>query len=53
MELDPSQLILQEEEVENVKWYTKEEISDLIINNQFREGNIEPYKKILEYIKNM
>ena len=50
MELDPSKLILQTEEVESVKWYTKEEISEFIKNNEFREGNIKPYEKVLEYI---
>ena len=51
MELDPSNLTLQTEEVESVKWYTKDEISEFIKQNEFREGNIKPYEKILEYIK--
>ena len=51
MELDPSNLTLQTEEVESVKWYTKDEISELIKSNEFREGNIKPYEKVLEYLK--
>ena len=51
MELDPSKLILQIEEVESVKWYTQDEISAFIENGEFREGNIKPYQKVLEYIK--
>ncbi len=49
MELDPNKLLLQTEEVESVRWYTKEEISRFIETNEFREGNIHPYKKLLEY----
>ena len=52
MELDPKKLTLQLEEVESVKWYTKEEIAELIKNNEFREGNIKPYEMVLDYIKN-
>ena len=52
MELDPNKLTLQLEEVESVKWYTKEEIAELIKNNEFREGNIKPYEMVLDYIKN-
>ena len=48
MELDLNELTLQEEEVESVNWYTKEEISEFIKNNEFRESNIKPYEKILE-----
>ena len=51
MELNPSNLTLQTEEVESVKWYTKDEISEFIKSNEFREGNIKPYEKVLEYLK--
>ena len=50
MELDPSKLTLQEEEVESIAWYTKEEIANFIATNEFREGNIKPYEKVLETI---
>ena len=49
-ELNINELILQEEEVESVNWYTTEEIKEFIKNNEFREGNIEPYNKVLEYL---
>ena len=50
MELDINKLILQKEEVESVGWYTKDEISKFIANNEFRESNIKPYEKVLTYI---
>ena len=50
MYLDINKLTLQEEEVESVGWYTKEDISRFIETNEFREGNIEPYAKVLEFI---
>ena len=50
-DLDINSLVLQKEEVEYVRWFTKEEIDNLILNNEFREGNIEPYKKVIDYIK--
>ncbi len=51
MDLNINDLILQEEEVESVNWYTLDEISDFIKNKEFRESNIKPYEKILKYIK--
>jgi len=42
-------LILQEEEVESVDWYSVDEIKKLISNNQFRKGNIEPFEKVLTW----
>lgn len=44
-------LKLQEEEVESVNWFTKEEIETLIENNQFRKSNIEPFNKVIQYKK--
>ena len=52
MEIDPNELTLQTEEVESVKWYTQDEISKFIENGDFREGNIKPYQKVLEYLTN-
>lgn len=40
-------LTLQTEEVESINWYSKDEISELIEKNEFREGNIKPYEKVL------
>jgi 8-oxo-dGTP pyrophosphatase MutT (NUDIX family) len=46
-----SELNLQEEEVESVNWFSKEEIENIIENNQFRKSNIEAFNKIMEYKK--
>ena len=46
-----SELNLQKEEVESVNWFSKEEIENLIKNNQFRKSNIEAFNKIMEYKK--
>lgn len=43
-----NELILQKEEVEFVKWLSIDEINNLIKNNKFRKGNIEPFKYIIE-----
>lgn len=43
-DIDINDITIQEDEVEYVEWLDKETIQELIINNQFREGNIEGYK---------
>ena len=43
------ELVLQEEEVESIDWYSIDEIKTLISNNQLRKGNIEPFEKILTW----
>lgn len=48
--VDIESLVLQESEVEYVKWYSIDEIYEFIRNNEFREANIEPFNRILEYI---
>ena len=48
--VDIDSLVLQEDEVESVRWYTKEEILDLIKNNNFREGNVKPFFDVLKYL---
>ena len=50
MDVDINNLILQEEEVESVNWYSKEQIFDLIEKNEFREGNIEAFKRVVAYL---
>ena len=50
-DIDISKIILQEEEVESINWYTKEEIENFINNNELRKSNIKPYRRVLEYIK--
>ena len=48
--IDIDKLKLQEEEVDYVKWYSIEQINKFIEENNFRKGNIEPYKIILNYL---
>lgn len=50
--VDISDITLQKEEVESVKWYTVDEINDLIISNKLRKGNIFAFKMILDYLNN-
>ena len=51
-DIDISSLTIQKEEVDYVSWYTIDEIKEFINKKEFREGNIEAFKQILEYIKN-
>ena len=44
-------ITIQEDEVENIEWFSKEKINELIENNEFRTSNIEPYKFVVEHIK--
>lgn len=46
--VDINKLKLQIEEVESVKWYTVDEINELIKENKLRKSNIEPFRKVLE-----
>ncbi|MDD3186948.1 MAG: peptide deformylase [Bacilli bacterium] len=53
-DIDISTLKLQEEEVENVSWLSIKEIQDLIKEDNFRKGNIEPFNELVsEYLGNM
>ena len=47
-DIDINDITIQEDEVEYVKWLSIEEINNLIKNNEFREGNIEGFKYIIE-----
>ena len=44
-------LKLQSEEVESIDWLSEKEIRELISQNKFRKGNIEPFQKVLSKIK--
>lgn len=44
-------LTLQKEEVENVYWYTIEEINNLIKKNEFYDKQIEAFRIFEKYIK--
>lgn len=45
-----SDINLQNEEVESVKWYTIDEINDIISQNKLRKGNIFAFKMVLDYL---
>lgn len=47
-DLDINELILQKEEVEYVKWLSIDEIIELIEKDEFRKGNIEAFKYLIE-----
>lgn len=49
--VDIDSLMIQEDEVESVNWYSIDEINELINDNKFRKGNIKPFERILEYRK--
>lgn len=46
-DIDMNDIKIQADEVEYVEWISKERINELIKNNEFREGNIEGYKYII------
>ncbi len=48
-DIDINKLTLQKEEVEYVKWFTEEEIRDLIKEKKFRESNIKPFEHFIKY----
>lgn len=50
-DLDLNSLVLQEEEVESVKWLSIDEINKLISEDEVRKGNIKPFREVLDYIK--
>lgn len=49
-DIDKKDIIIQEDEVEYVDWLSKDKINELIENKEFREGNIEGYKYIINNI---
>lgn len=50
-EIKLQELILQQEEVEWIGWYTIKEIKQLIQNNKFYEKQVEAFKIFEKYIK--
>ena len=50
-EIELQNLVLQKEEVENVYWFTIEEINNLIQKNEFYDKQIEAFKIFEKYIK--
>ena len=52
-DININDIIVQEEEVEYVKWLNIDEINELIYKDEFRKGNIEAFKYLIEkYITN-
>lgn len=47
-DIDINDITIQKEEVEYVKWLTKEEINELIGKDEFRKSNIAPFKSLTE-----
>lgn len=50
-DIDIADITIQEDEVDYVKWLSKETIDKLIENNEFREGNIPGYQYIINEYK--
>ena len=48
-DVDKNRLVLQEEEVDDVNWYTIDEIKELINDDKLRKGNIKAFNQVLEY----
>lgn len=48
--IDLSELSLQDEEVGNIGWFSREEISDLINSNKFLPPHIEFYDDCINYL---
>lgn len=46
------ELVLQEEEVESVKWFTAEEVFDLMKNDEYFENHFEEFERLMDYLKN-
>ena len=46
-DIDIKDITIQNDEVEYVKWFSKEDINKLILNDEFRKSNIEPYKYVV------
>ena len=53
MDLDINSLILQKEEVEEVKWASLDDINQLIKNKQFKKTHKEMYYNYLKYKQNI
>ena len=49
--IDLKSVVLQEEEVTDVKWFSKKEIENLISNGEFFKHNIIEYNYFLDYKK--
>lgn len=52
MNIDIDDLVLQTEEVESVCWLSVSDINSFIRDNNFRKGNINGYRKVVDYLNN-
>jgi isopentenyldiphosphate isomerase len=50
MDINVNDIIIQEEEVEEAKWFSIDEINELIRDNKFLPPHIEFYNYCLEYL---
>ena len=50
-DIDISQLTKQIEEVEEIKWFSKQEIDDMIKNGAFFKYHINEYNEFLKFLK--
>ena len=51
-DIDISDIVLQKEEVDDVKWFTREEINKLIKENIFSELHLEFYNDCIDFLDN-
>ena len=51
-DIDINTLTLQEEEVSDARYFTKEEIENLIANNSFKKSHAKMYRDCLLYLEN-
>ena len=49
-DIDINSIVMQKEEVQNVAWFTKNEIKKMIKNGTFFKWHIEEYKSCLEFL---
>ena len=50
-DVDINSLVMQKEEVQNIKWFSKEEIENMINNQTFFKWHIDPYRDCLKYLQ--
>ena len=53
MDLDLSKLNIQKEELSEVKWFSLEELQDMVNNNILNQDQIDFFLKCKEYIENL
>ena len=51
-DIDEKSLVLQKEEVEDIKWLSIDEIKELINQEKVRKGNIKGFDIVLSYLQN-